>query len=111
LNKELSRFLNNLRNACDYQDKVKFANEVKAVATYFGYETREEHIINLYETITNESLYNYFYQNDIQNIAITYLASKGLEFDQVVIFAEDYPLDKLESINNHYVASTRANIN
>lgn len=108
LNKELSRFLNNLRNACDYQDKVKFANEVKAVATYFGYETREEHIFKLYETITNESFYNYFYQNDIQNIAITYLASKGLEFDQVVIFAEDYPLDKLESINNHYVASTRA---
>ena len=44
----------------------------------------------------------------IQNIAITFHSSKGLEFDQVIVFASDYRLSDISSIYNHYVAVTRA---
>lgn len=43
-----------------------------------------------------------------QHIAITFHSSKGLEFDQVIIFAEDYRLSDVSSLCNHYVAVTRA---
>ena len=43
-----------------------------------------------------------------QNIAITFHSSKGLEFDQVILFAGDYNLSDMSGIYNHYVAVTRA---
>ena len=43
-----------------------------------------------------------------QNIALTLHSSKGLEFDQVILFVGDYNLSKKEDIYNHYVAVTRA---
>ena len=39
---------------------------------------------------------------------ITFHSSKGLEFEQVIVFAEDYRLSDMSSIYNHYVAVTRA---
>ena len=39
---------------------------------------------------------------------MTFHSSKGLEFDQVVLFAEDYKLSNPDSTYNHYVAATRA---
>lgn len=39
---------------------------------------------------------------------MTLHSSKGLEYDQVIIFASDYNLENKEDINNHYVAVTRA---
>ena len=50
----------------------------------------------------------YFLQDGIQNISMTFHSSKGLEFDQVILFAEDYNLYYEDSIYNHYVAATRA---
>ena len=47
-------------------------------------------------------------QNDIKYLSMTFHSSKGLEFDQVILFAEDYDLSKEDSIYNHYVAATRA---
>ena len=44
----------------------------------------------------------------LQRIAITFHSSKGLEFDQVVLFASDYRLATEQDICNHYVATTRA---
>jgi ATP-dependent exoDNAse (exonuclease V) beta subunit len=43
-----------------------------------------------------------------EHIAITFHSSKGLEFDQVIVFAEDYRLSDMPSLYNHYVAVTRA---
>ena len=31
-----------------------------------------------------------------------------MEFDQVILFAEDYKLNQSDTIYNHYVAATRA---
>ena len=44
----------------------------------------------------------------MKRIAITFHSSKGLEFDQVVLFMSDYRLSSEENIYNHYVAATRA---
>ena len=35
-------------------------------------------------------------------------SSKGLEFDQVILFVSDYTLETDQDICNHYVAATRA---
>ena len=39
---------------------------------------------------------------------MTFHSSKGLQFDQVIIFVEDYNLRDEISFYNHYVATTRA---
>ena len=49
-----------------------------------------------------------FDSDQYQNTAITFHSSKGLEFDQVIVFADDYRLSDMQSIYNHYVAVTRA---
>lgn len=43
-----------------------------------------------------------------KHVSITIHSSKGLEFNQVIIFAEDYDLTNDDQRNNHYVAVTRA---
>ena len=48
----------------------------------------------------NRNLFGIFYWN-VHTL-------KGLEFDQVILFAEDYNLYYEDSIYNHYVAATRA---
>lgn len=50
----------------------------------------------------------YFEQSLYKNTSMTFHSSKGLEFDQVILFVTDYPLNTPDSICNHYVAATRA---
>lgn len=85
-----------------------FYDSVNELADYLGYETRLDELSKLFNTISDEQFHVAFDYNSFKNIAITFHSSKGLEFDQVIIFAEDYRLDNLESIYNHYVAVTRA---
>lgn len=105
---DLKKMLKSIECSMKKNDKDSFSNCVIAIADYFGYETRADHITQLYETVSDEKYRNFFIQDSIQNISMNFFASKGLEFDQVIIFAEDYPMNDLSSINNHYVASTRA---
>ena len=44
----------------------------------------------------------------MKRIAITFHSSKGLEFEQVIMFVSDYRLSSEQDIYNHYVAVTRA---
>ena len=62
----------------------------------------------MFETISNEIYHPAIIQEITGDMSITFHSSKGLEFDQVVIFAEDYRLNESAGIYNHYVASTRA---
>lgn len=78
------------------------------MATYLGYAAKDEHLKKLYETITDEKYYVAFEPEKYQHIAITFHSSKGLEFEQVIVFAEDYRLSDISSLCNHYVAVTRA---
>ncbi|WP_294409383.1 ATP-dependent helicase [uncultured Ruminococcus sp.] len=89
-------------------DERSFAVHVSALAEYFGYNTRDDHIKKLFETITDSSFHVAYEMDKYSHIAITIHSSKGLEFEQVIIFAEDYRLSDMPSIFNHYVAATRA---
>lgn len=89
-------------------DERSFNLTVTALANYLGYDTNTEHINKLFQTISDNKFHTAFKSDEYKHIAITFHSSKGLEFEQVIIFAEDYPLSDMQSIYNHYVAVTRA---
>lgn len=102
----IKRMLQKIEQSIDDEDR--FYIEVNALATYLGYVTRDEHLKKLFETITDEKYHVAFETEKYQHIAITFHSSKGLEFEQVIVFAEDYHLSDISSLCNHYVAVTRA---
>ncbi len=108
LKKNIQAHLDKISETLDAKDEEVFMNKVKSLADYLGYETKDIHLKKLYKTIVDENNHYYFLQDSIQNISMTFHSSKGLEFDQVVLFAEDYNLYYPDSIYNHYVAATRA---
>ena len=81
---------------------------VKKFIDIHSYSTKREHVEKLYQTILDSTYHVAFEPEKYKHVAITFHSSKGLEFDQVVIFAEDYRLSDMSSICNHYVAVTRA---
>lgn len=90
------------------RSEQSFSKSVCKLAEYLGYDARNDHLKKLYKTICDPSYHVSFDSDRYQNIAITFHSSKGLEFDQVIIFADDYRLSDMQSIYNHYVAVTRA---
>lgn len=90
------------------EDERGFNLTVTALANYLGYDTNTEHINKLFQTISDNKFHTAFKSDEYKHIAITFHSSKGLEFEQVIIFAEDYLLSDMQSIYNHYVAVTRA---
>ena len=102
----IKRFLNNISLSKD--DEPSFCSVASALADYLGYDTRTEHLEKLYRTVSDTSFHIAFESEKYQHIAITFHSSKGLEFDQVIVFAGDYRLSDMPSIYNHYVSVTRA---
>ena len=78
------------------------------MAEYFGYATKPEHCQRLYTTISDTKYHPAFSVDRLQRISVTFHSSKGLEFDQVILFVSDYRLSNEQEIYNHYVAATRA---
>lgn len=111
-NKKVLAYLKNslvrLDECVKAADSTMFIKQVDMLACYFGYKTHEEHCQKLYDTIVNEKYHSAFKVDELRKIAITFHSSKGLEFDQVILFASDYRLSNEEEIDNHYVAVTRA---
>ena len=102
----IKRLLNKIEK--NINDEPSFSSSVTALAKYLGYETRQDHIDKLFETICDSSYHVAFEPDKYKHIATTFHSSKGLEFEQVIVFAEDYSLKDMPSIYNHYVAATRA---
>lgn len=101
----IKKLLKNIENTkCD---KRSFEECVIKLAEYIGYDTRTDHIQKLYKTISDTSYRVAFEPDKYQHISITFHSSKGLEFEQVIVFAEDYRLSDMASVYNHYVAVTR----
>ncbi|MCL1994608.1 MAG: ATP-dependent helicase [Defluviitaleaceae bacterium] len=97
-----------------FEDKQKFSEKFKSISQLFGYtsaNTSDKNIDRLFETV-NDKQYTVSVDTDLPlHCAMSLHKSKGLEFDQAVIFLEDYAHNgKVEPshINNHYVACTRA---
>lgn len=101
-------FLKKVDTAVNSNDVDVFEKAVNDLALYIGYSTRIDHLSRLYQTILDTTFHVAFEPEKYQHIAITFHSSKGLEFEQVIIFAEDYRLSDMASIYNHYVAVTRA---
>ena len=90
------------------EDTSAFVKQVELIADYLGYDTKEEHCKKVYETICDPKFHPAFNMDELKRIAITFHSSKGLEFEQVVLFVSDYRLASEEDVYNHYVAATRA---
>ena len=109
------RVLNYIKNAFSIldgcikqEDDVGFEKQIVLMADYLGYETRSDHCERLYRTICDKRYHSAFKIDDLKRIAITFHSSKGLEFEQVIVFVSDYRLSNEQDIYNHYVAATRA---
>ena len=101
----IKQMLEDIKNS--YLTK-KFNEVINNLCAYLGYDTRPDHLEKLFLTISDTKYRAAFDTDMYQNIAITLHSSKGLEFDQVILFASDYNLYKKPDICNHYVAVTRA---
>lgn len=94
---------------CIKEENIEeFEKQLENFAEYFGYTTRKEHVEKLYQTIKDEKYHPAFNIDELKRLAITFHSSKGLEFEQVILFVSDYRLSDEQSIYNHYVAATRA---
>ena len=107
--KAVSIIKNYLKNiSLSKEDKRAFCTNVSDLAEYLGYNTRPDHMEKLYRTISDSSCHVAFEPEKYQHISITFHSSKGLEFDEVIVFAGDYRLSDMPSVYNHYVSVTRA---
>lgn len=98
-----------LLDECIKQEDISaFVKQIELIAEYLGYDVKEEHCKKVYETICDPKFHPAFNMDELKRIAITFHSSKGLEFEQVVLFVSDYRLSSEEDIYNHYVAATRA---
>lgn len=104
----VNNYLKDIKQHLYTFDKHNFNISVNELAEYLNYTTREEHLVKLYNTIENTEFHVAFEPDKYKHVSITFHSSKGLEFEQVILFAEDYRLNDLSSIYNHYVASSRA---
>lgn len=105
---KINSYLKKIKKYSEENDEVEFQKSVSEIVTYLGYVTNEDHFQKLFETITDTLFHSAFEQEKYNHISITFHSSKGLEFEQIVIFSEDYNLRDMSSIYNHYVASSRA---
>ena len=104
----IQKSLSLLYECIKQEDTAAFVKQVELIAGYLGYDTKEEHCKKTYETICDPKFHPAFNMDQLKRIAITFHSSKGLEFEQVVLFVSDYRLASEEDVYNHYVASTRA---
>jgi superfamily I DNA/RNA helicase len=92
-------------------EQTVFVQKINTLAEYLGYATMPQHIESLFETIVDPQYAVALNPEKPKHCTLTLHSSKGLEFDQVVLFIEDYAHNGTinnEHINNHYVACTRA---
>jgi superfamily I DNA/RNA helicase len=104
----IKKSLSLMDESIKHEDVDEFIKHIGLMADYLGYEIKEDHCQKVYETISKQRFHPAFTIDELQRIAITFHSSKGLEFEQVILFVSDYRLSRKEDIYNHYVAATRA---
>ena len=111
-NKSILKYIRSTLNKIDesikLDDFVAFSKQIEILGEYLGYDIKEEHCDRLYKTICDEKYYPAFNLDELKRIAITFHSSKGLEFEQIILFVSDYTLSRESDIYNYYVATTRA---
>ena len=107
--KYIKKNLKNLKNHYQRKDKNKMFEIIKMIGLYYSYDIKNEHLELFYQSVSQDEYINAI-KTDLckSNVSLTFHTSKGLQFEQVIINAADYSLNNIESVYNHYVASTRA---
>ena len=81
---------------------------VCSIVKLFNLAFNEELYSKLEETLNNNIFHYGFNIDQYQNVVMTIHAAKGLEYEQVILFAADFDFTSPENRELHYVASTRA---
>ena len=92
------------------EDNQNRKNSVSLILDLFKLNLNEELYMKLEETINNHIFHYGFNIKHYKNAVMTIHAAKGLEYDQVILFADDFNFESLESRELHYVAATRAKL-
>lgn len=103
---KLDSYLRSIKDNVSIENQFK--KKVSELAEFLGYDAQSKDLSALYVTIASDSYIDTFVSDNIKHRAMTFHSSKGLQFDQVILFVEDYYLRDEVSFYNHYVATTRA---
>lgn len=107
----IQQMLNKIQQNATANSTAEFIRGVTALAEYLGYTTTSSHIEKLRQTAMDSKYAVALNPEKPMHCTLTLHSSKGLEFDQVILFIEDYAHSGSvndDHINNHYVACTRA---
>lgn len=88
--------------------KTKFEQSVVNLVSLLSYEAQSNDMNRLYETLLNKENIDFFEQDKFDHRAMTCHGSKGLQFEQIIIFLEDFNFSRSEELYKYYVAVTRA---
>lgn len=106
---ELRRFIEGALNALDSLET--FTCEVRKLYSYLGYTENHDKISNevkvLYQVVKDDKYEPTYNQDAYKHTSGTIHSSKGLEFKQVIINAQNYDFSRDGIEHLHYVAVTR----
>ena len=91
-------------------NETTFKDTCFNIYKYFGFDNNEKiekEITCLYDVVTDEKYIPTYNISSYPHIITTIHASKGLEFEQIVIQSKDYNLNLEEDLYLHYVAVSR----
>ncbi|ETS93187.1 ATP-dependent helicase [Veillonella sp. AS16] len=101
---ELKMHLNKFNEIVD----KSYKDVVCSIVKLFKLDFNEVLYSMLEETINNNIFHYGFNIDQYQNVVMTIHAAKGLEYEQIILFADDFDFTSPENRELHYVASTRA---
>ena len=102
--KELKKHLEEL---VQYDGKDR-KTVVASLLKLFKMNINEDFYSKLEETLNNKLFHYGFNIDQYKNVVMTIHGAKGLEYDQVILFADEFDFDSHENRELHYVAATRA---
>lgn len=106
--REIKPILISLKKKISLQNE--FYDSCMDLYRYFGFDENDKvkkEITCLYQVINDEKFIPTYNVDKYSHIITTIHASKGLEFDQVIIQASDYDLSNEDDLYLHYVAVSR----
>ncbi len=104
--KDINSFIEEFK--CKNIYKINIDSILKQFFAKLEIEIKGEEIIKFKETILNDKYDNSYNGIEYKHKIMTIHSSKGLEFEQVLLHANDFKLHLKKDKNEHYVATTRA---
>lgn len=87
---------------------ISFFESITKFNNYLGMNITNDEKVLLLDSVTNKYFYPAFIKSNDLHKVMTVFGSKGLEFNQVISFANYYSFNDESKKKNHYVCVTRA---